>query len=84
MFIVEYSSQALKFFKKIDKVLAERILKQIEELRTNPFPQGTKMVEGYREKTYSVRVGDYRILYEVDQSKSFIGIVKIDHRERVY
>ena len=32
MLTVEYSSQALKFFKKIDKVLAERIIKQIEEL----------------------------------------------------
>ena len=84
MLTVEYSSQALKFFKKIDKVLAERIIKQIEELRTNPFPQGTMMVEGYKEKVYRVRVGDYRILYEVDQSKNFIGIVKIDHRGRVY
>ena len=42
------------------------------------------MIEGYAEKTYRVRVGDYRILYEVDQNKNFIGIVKIDNRGRVY
>jgi len=84
MFTVEYSNQALKFFKRIDKVSAERLLKKIEELRINPFPQGVKTVEGYREKVYRVRVGDYRILYEVDQPKNFIGVVKIDHRGQVY
>ncbi len=42
------------------------------------------MVEGYKEKIFRVRVGDYRILYEVDYSKNFIGIVRIDHRGRVY
>ncbi|HLD57855.1 MAG TPA: type II toxin-antitoxin system RelE/ParE family toxin [archaeon] len=84
MFTVEYSNQALKFFKRIDNVLAQRILKKIEDLRINPFPQEVKMIEGYAEKTYRVRVGDYRILYEVDQNKNFIGIVKIDNRGRVY
>ena len=84
MFRVEYSNQALKFFKRLDKVLAERLLKKIEELTNNPFPPEAKVVEGYKEKTYRVRVGDYRILYEVDYSKNFIGVVKIDHRGRVY
>ena len=39
MLTVEYSNHAIKFFKRIDNVLASRILKQIEELRKNPFPQ---------------------------------------------
>ncbi len=84
MFTVEYSNQALRFFKRIDNILAQRILKKIEDLRTNPFPQEVKMIEGYMEKTYRVRVGDYRILYEVDRNKKFIGVVKIDHRDQVY
>ena len=84
MFQVEYSNQALKFFKKIDKVLARRLLKKIEELAINPHQQESKMVEGYKEKISRVRVGDYRILYEVEYGKNFIGIVRIDHRGRVY
>lgn len=72
MFTVEYSNQSLKFFKRIDQVLAKRLLKQIEELRTNPFPQEIKIIEGYKEKTYRVRVGDYRVLYEVDQNKNLL------------
>ncbi len=84
MFTVRYSSQALKFFKRIDKKLAERILNKIEELRSNPFPQEVKKIEGYTENIYRVRVGDYRILYEVDKGNNLLGIVKIDHRSTVY
>ena len=84
MFQVEYSSRALKFFKKIDRILAKRLLKKIEELTLDPHPQESKIVEGYKEKVFRVRVGDYRILYEVDYGKNSIGIVRIDHRSRVY
>ena len=84
MLKVEYSNQALKFFKRIDKTLADRILKNIEELRNNPFPLETKKVQGYKEDVYRVRVGNYRVLYEIDKSKNLLGVVKIDHRGQVY
>ena len=84
MFTIQYSNQAVKFFKGTDKKLAQRIIKQIEDLMANPFPQGVKVIEGYKEKTYRIRVGNYRILYEVDREKNFIGVVKIDHRGNVY
>ena len=66
MFEVKYSNQALKFLKKADKVLQQRLIKKIEELQIDPFPHGVPRVEGYKEKTYRIREGDYRILYEVD------------------
>lgn len=84
MFYVEYSNQARKFLKKADKILTRRLLKKIEELRTHPVIRDTKTIEGYKEKLYRVRVGDYRILYEVDYTNNKIGIVKIDKRSRVY
>ena len=84
MFQVKYSNQALKFLKKSEHILAKRLIKKIRELRLNPRPRESNIVEGYKEKIYRVRVGDYRILYEVDYSKNFIGIVKIDKRPRVY
>ena len=60
------------------------MMKKIEELRNEPFPSDMKSVEGFKEKLCRVRVGAYRILYEVDPKSNNIGIVKIDHRERVY
>ena len=84
MFVVEYSNQARKFLRKVDKILAGRLFKKIEGLSSQPFTHDTKSVEGYKEKLFRVRVGDCRILYEVDHNSKKIGIVKIDKRSRVY
>ncbi len=84
MFDVDYSNQANKFLKKADKVLAGRILEKIESLKGQPFTHDTKRVEGYAEKLFRVRVGDYRILYEVNYNTKKIGIVEIDKRGRAY
>ena len=84
MFNVEYSKQATKFLKQAEKALAQRLMKKIESLQTEPFIHDTKVVEGFKEKLYRIRVGDYRILYDVDYENKNIGIVKIDKRENVY
>lgn len=84
MFQVSYSSQAIKFLKSTEKSLAKRIFLKIEELQKEPFLHDTKIIQGYTEKLFRVRVGDYRILYEVDYDSKIIGIVKIDKRSKVY
>ena len=66
------------------RLLLLRILKRIEKLKHDPVLHDSKIVEGYGEKLFRVRVGDYRILYEVDYNDNLIGIVKIDKRSRVY
>jgi mRNA interferase RelE/StbE len=84
MFDIQYSRQAVKFLKSLDKTLVSRILTKIEKLKYDPISHDSKIVEGYREKLFRVRVGDYRILYEVDYNGNVIGIIKIDKRSRVY
>ncbi len=83
MFNVSYSNQARQFLKKADKVLIKRLIEKIERLREEPIIADTKKVEG-SPSLFRVRVGDYRILYEVDYKNNLIGIVKIDKRSRVY
>jgi len=61
-----------------------RIIDKIEELKKQPIIRDTKTIEGYGEKLFRVRVGDYRILYDVDYKSDKIGIVKIDKRSKVY
>jgi len=84
MFEIKYSNQSNKFLKKANKVLLERLIKKIEEIRKQPVMHDTKTVEGYEEKLFGFRVGDYRILYEVNYEFNEIGIVKIDKRSKVY
>ncbi|KAF5425991.1 mRNA interferase RelE/StbE [Candidatus Methanomarinus sp.] len=61
MFNVKYSRKAVKFLKSLDKTTVSRILTKIEKLKHNPFSHDSKIVEGYSEKLFRVRVGDYRI-----------------------
>lgn len=84
MFDIQYSRQAVKFLKSLDKTLVSRILMKIEKLKHDPISHDSKIVEGYSEKLFRVRVGDYRVLYEIDYKGNLIGIVKIDKRSRVY
>lgn len=84
MFEVKYSKKAIKFLKSAEKVLVKRILEKIEELQKDPFLHDTKSIQGYTEKLFRVRIGDYRILYEIDYQGKIIGVVKIDKRSKVY
>ena len=84
MFEIKYSNQSRKFLKKCDKVLLSRIINKLEELKKEPIIHDTKTIEGYNEKLFRVRIGDYRILYEIDYDSKKIGIIKIDKRSKVY
>ncbi len=82
-FTIYYSRRSTNFLKKADKVLVKRVIEKIEKLRKDPIIHDTKTVEGSK-GVFRVRVGDYRILYEVDYKNNLIGIVKIDKRPKVY
>ena len=82
-FDVSYSNRSKKFLKKADKVIVKRVIEKIEKLRDNPVIHDTKTVEGSK-GLFRVRVGDYRILYEVDYRNNLLGIIKIDKKPRVY
>jgi len=83
MFAIRYSTRARKFLKRVDRTISRRLMKKIERLREKPILSDTKKIVGSR-SLFRVRVGDYRILYEVDYRNNMIGIVKIDKRSRVY
>ena len=58
-------------------------MKRIEGLRTDPFPrQAVKLSD--TERLYRIRVGDYRIVYEVDTQAKQIVIHYVRHRREVY
>jgi mRNA interferase RelE/StbE len=80
---IEWKKSAVKELLNIDKKHISAIIKQIDNLVENPTPIGTKKLVG-TEKTYRLRIGDYRIIYEVDADKIIIRIVRVRHRKDVY
>lgn len=81
---VQFDNQPEKFLKKADNVLKHRIIQKIESLRNEPIPHDAKRIVNRKEKTFRVRVGDYRILYLVYFEDNIILISKIDRGEKVY
>jgi len=85
VFSVQFSPQATRFIRKLDKHTKERIRNKITNLQREPFPTETTRVESYKkEKIFRVRVGVYRILYSVRYEKETIVIFKVDKRSRIY
>tara|TARA_Y100000310_G_scaffold343460_1_gene451185 strand:+ start:4236 stop:4484 length:249 start_codon:yes stop_codon:yes gene_type:complete len=82
MFKVEYSKQAVRFLRRSGAT--HRILPKIEKLREEPVVHDSKYIKGFKEKLFRIRIGDFRVLYEVDYGSKIIGIVKIEKRSRVY
>ena len=84
MLDLQFSSQARKFLKRLDETNWSRIIQKIEELKKDSFHRKVKKVEGRKEKTFRIRVGNYRILYVIFGDKSLLFISKIDKRPRAY
>ena len=81
MYEILFSDKALKQLEKLEKKIQERIIKSLERIRIRPETYITKLVG---EQGYKLRVGDYRIILDLDQGKLIILVVKIGHRRNVY
>ena len=61
----------------------KRIATKVDALANNPFPTGTKKLSG-EENLFRVRVGDYRIIYQVRERVLLLLVVKVGRRKEVY
>jgi len=84
MLNLKFSNKAAKFLERCDDKLYERIIEEIKKLRENPFPSGFKRVKGRKNKTFRIRIGDYRVLYVLIKKNNDLFIADIDRRPRVY
>ena len=67
----------------LPKLLASRAMKRIEGLALDPFPRQAVKLSGV-ERLYRIRLGDYRIVYEVDGKARQITVHYVRHRREVY
>ena len=65
-----------------DNVLA-RVVKKIEALGHAPRPTGCKKLKGYKDQ-WRVRVGDWRVVYIIDDVAKLVSVTRIAHRREVY
>lgn len=74
---------AEKDLKKLDTALFNRAVTQIKGLSKNPRPYGCRKIAGST-SDWRIRVGDYRIIYEIDGKAKSIRVMRVKHRGAVY
>ena len=82
-YLIKLSKKSLKQLAKIPIKDQQRINIAITKLAKNPKPSNSKKLQSYG-KTWRIRVGNYRILYEVYDNKLEIIVIRIGHRKNVY
>ena len=82
-YTVIIENKAQKEFLKLSPPHDSSVKKSINGLEKNPRPQGVKKLAGSKDG-YRVRIGNYRILYTIDDQKKIVTIYRIRHRREVY
>jgi mRNA interferase RelE/StbE len=83
-YTIETSTSAAKAVDKLAKANRLRIVGAIELLSVDPRPPGAKMLRGGEHGRWRVRVGEYRIVYAIEDDRLLILVLRVAHRREVY
>ncbi len=73
--------KAAKEIQKIEKQICTRIIENAKQLHENPDKLGKPLKQS---DYWSLRVGDYRVIFEINQNKKQVIILFVGHRSKVY
>jgi len=80
---LEIKSSAQRELNRLDNELFARIDRKILALADNPRPAGCKKLRG-RKDQWRIRVGDWRVVYIIDDTRTLVSITRVAHRREVY
>lgn len=82
-YTIEFRPAAARHFRKRPDDVRSRLAKKIDALATPPRPDGVKKLTGETE-LYRVRLGDYRIVYQIEDARLVVLVVRVGHRRDAY
>jgi mRNA interferase RelE/StbE len=80
---VALTTSAEKELNSLPVKMIARMMPRLESLATTPRPAGCKKLRG-GDREYRIRVGDYRIVYVIDDDAKTVDVTRIAHRREVY
>jgi len=81
MYEIVFSEKAKKQFLKLEKDIKKRIITSLDRIKIRPEAYVTKLVG---DASYRLRVGDYRVIMDIDKGKLIILVIKVGHRRNIY
>lgn len=80
---ISWRSSTKKDLRKLPPQQVARIVDSVEALSRDPLPVGVQKLTG-SERTYRIRIGDYRVVYEFRPADQVVQIERVRHRKDVY
>jgi len=84
MYRIIFKKKAAKELRALPLSTLKKVSTSIDNLEKDPRPQGSKKLKGGNENTWRIRIGDYRVIYLVEDVVRIVEIRKIGHRKDVY
>jgi mRNA interferase RelE/StbE len=79
---VVFKKSAQKSLEQLPKVVIKKVSEKIDNLSENPRPLGCKKLEG--RDGYRIRIGDYRVLYEINDTTITVLVMDVANRKEIY
>lgn len=83
-FEILVKASAEKELLKLPKDVVAELLAVIYQLAENPYPDGARKLKGKKPPCFRVRVGNYRVIYEIKNQQLLVHILAIGHRKDIY
>ena len=83
MYEVLLESRAERDLKKLPGEVFHRIIPPLKSLADNPKPKGARKISGSK-NDWRLRIGDYRVIYEIDERAKCVKVMRIRHRREAY
>jgi mRNA interferase RelE/StbE len=80
---IKFKASAAKEFRKLPANIQKRLQIAINALRNDPRPSGSIKLKG-SEQLYRIRLGDYRVVYGVDDAIQVVFVTRVRHRRDIY
>ncbi len=81
MYRVVFTQRALKDWENLDREIQIRIATKLKEYAKDPFKYAKKLINP-KIGTYRFRIGDYRVIFDIDRDK--IVVLRVGHRKSIY
>lgn len=80
---VEVKPSARKELEALPDELLVRVIRKLDALAHSPRPGGCRKLKGYKDQ-WRIRVGDWRVVYIIDDAAKLVSVTHIAHRREVY
>ena len=82
-YVVTFAQSARREIERLPANIVNRVFPRIELLALEPRPPGCRKIVG-AERLWRVRVGDYRVIYEISDEERTVDIIAVRHRSQAY